>query len=384
MNPRDIYNGIGTLSDIELLVSDTDDGESHYLEFKQVKLNLDTANKADVGDFKLDVAKEMSAFANTDSGVIILGYDGKTKTVVNDTPNLQDWVDKNVADMIEPRLSGIMTKIVGDKRKNTAVVMHIPKGKAVPYRVASTGSYSKKKTCVREYYQRIGTNSIPIPEPIVRTMYRSSDSALDIEIFPKIIEAKDHIHESSEGRGFIRIGLFVKPDPTRLIEKYYLSSEAYLLDEGFRRLNEEPLTISQHALKDTVIPPTDELFELNTFDIRSEVIRKSTGLLPPPSIDTDNMDFQDTETISLAAFRNVFAIHLQTKYACDSMPMKMDNRIVVIGDRKNIDTKAKPEESYWIDEKCKVVRYISFGPNSNLEPMYAMEHYIGEQVNNET
>ena len=381
MSSLDLFNKIEDISDIQAVSSDTEDGESHYVEFKQVRLDLYVANKADVGDFKLDIAKEVSAFANTDSGVIILGYDGEAKKVINNTANLQDWVDKNLADMLEPRLSGVMTKTVGSKDK--VVVMYSPKGRAIPYRVASVGSCSpKRRANLREYYQRIGTNSVPIPEPIVRTMYRSSDSALDIEIFPKIIEAKDHVHESEGGRGFLRLGLFVKPDSTRLIEKYYLSSEAHLLDRNFKKLNKEPIVINEGSLKDTVIPPANKLFRLSSLDIRSAIKSHAPSWT---AIDVENMDYggQDTETVSHDTFQNMYAVHIRTEYACDGMPTREDERIIVFGFKRDIDDDSWYEESYWIDERCMVIRYISFGPNDDSTPMYAMEAYIRKNINHE-
>lgn len=384
MSPLDVYNNVADISDIESILSDTDDGESHNVEFKQVRLNLATAKKADVGDFKLDIAKEMSAFANTDAGIIILGYDGKDRKIVNATKNLQNWVDKSVADMLEPKLSGVMIKTIGDTEK--VVVVYIPKGRSIPYRVASVGSSSSNKSYMREYYQRIGTNSIPIPEAIVRTIYRSSDSALDIEIFPEIIEAKEHVHESDTGRGFIRIGLFVKPDATRLIEKYYLSSEAYLLDNNFNKLNKEAIIVKETSLKDSVIPPADKLFQLEDLMIRSEVAPDRSSSYSGLTIDSENMDFQGqgTATIAHNVFQNTYAIHLHTEYACDGMPMRTDDRIIVTGYMRGIDKKTWHEESYWIDERCKVVRYISFSPEgNNLDAMYAMEGYIRKNINHE-
>lgn len=381
MSPLSIYNRVTTLSDIESILSDTDDGESHNVEFKQVRFDLNSAKKSDIGDFKLDIAKEMSAFANTDAGIIILGYDGKERKAVNSTADLQNWIDRNIADMLEPKLSGIMVKTIGDDER--VVVLHIPKGKSIPYRVASVGSSASNKSYIREYYQRIGTNSIPIPEAIVRTMYRSSDSVLDIEIFPKIIEAKDHIHESKEGRGFIRIGLFVKPDSTRLIEKYYLSSEAFLLDGNFNRMNKEPITISEGSLKDSVIPPTSELFKLSSIDVRCALADKTSSWPSVAAVNTDNLDFNGTQTISSGVFQRIFALHVRTEYACDGMPMKVDNRLIVIGEKRDIEGDRKPAESYWIDERCKVVRYIDFGPGHNIEEMYSMEQYIGEFINHE-
>lgn len=364
-------------------MSDTDDGESHNVEFKQVRLDLNSAKKLDVGDFKLDIAKEMSAFANTDAGVIVLGYDGKEKKVVNSTDKLEDWIDKNIPDMLEPRLSGFSMKTIGDKEK--IVILHIPKGKSIPYRVASVGSSSKNKSYIREYYQRIGTNSKPIPEAIVRTMYRSTDSAIDIEIFPKLLEKQARVHNNSDvGRGSIKLGLYAQPDATRLIEKYYLLSEAFLLSSSFHIMNEEPISICAGMIKDSIIPPTEDIFELDTFDILSKVAKKTNGFLDTTLPGMDNMPMLGAEVVSSAIFDSIYAIHVQTKYACDGMPMKTDNKIIVLGDKNALSEDSWHEESYWVDEKCLVDRYVSFSSDrGNLDIMYAMENYIRKNINNE-
>src|SRR5690606_26457088 len=126
-----------------------------YLENKSVDIDLYKAQPSDIGDFKLRLAKEMSAFANTDSGIIAVGI-GDNLAVVNRTSGLVDWLDKNIRDLLEPHLAGISIKECQDSNGNVFALMYVPKGRVMPYRVGSVKSCSKEKKNLREYFQRIG------------------------------------------------------------------------------------------------------------------------------------------------------------------------------------------------------------------------------------
>lgn len=66
---------------------ETEDGEWSHLELKAVMDDLATTKKSQMGDFKLRIGKEMSAFSNTDAGVIAIGM-SKERKVVNAASNL--------------------------------------------------------------------------------------------------------------------------------------------------------------------------------------------------------------------------------------------------------------------------------------------------------
>src|SRR5690606_22597865 len=119
--------------------------------------------------------------ANTDSGIIAVGI-GDNLAVVNRTSGLVDWLDKNIRDLLEPHLAGISIKECQDSNGNVFALMYVPKGRVMPYRVGSVKSCSKEKKNLREYFQRIGTNSVPIPMPIVRSLYLSNERSLDITV----------------------------------------------------------------------------------------------------------------------------------------------------------------------------------------------------------
>ena len=221
MDTRVTFNNIDTLEDWTKHKGATSDGEDPHLENKAVEIDLKHAQPSDIGDFKLRIAKEMSAFANTDSGILAIGISDNLQ-VSNKTSNLIDWLDKNIRDLLEPQLAGIDFKVCKDDNDGEFVLVHIPKGRVIPYRVGSVKSCSKEKRSLREYFQRIGTNSVPIPMPIVRSLYLSNERSLDIETFVEPTRVYQDNNGDSE-EPYIELGLIVKPDQIRLVNEYYLN-----------------------------------------------------------------------------------------------------------------------------------------------------------------
>lgn len=353
MDTRKIFDDVKRLQDIVDLASNTTDGESNSLEFKSVHQDLWKASKSDIGDFKLTLAKEMSAFANTDSGILIIGFDGKKQKIDNATPKLEEWLDRHVGSMLEPQLPGVIFHTISDASNGEVVILYVPKCNAIPYRVASVGSYSKK-SLVREYYQRVGTNSMPMAEAIVRGLYRSNDRSIDLEVYPEIVGMRA---TSSDRRGIIRLGLKVKTDPSRLITKYYLDTEAYILDSRLKPFRGIPFSIHSSTLKDQPIPPSGEIFELDTFDIRSKTDKGGDAMYGGP-LDYDNMDTGNTETITESMFNGAYALYIITRFACDGMPMKTDKRLIIFGHDRTTGVGKIPLDSSSFG-KCKVVSWLS-------------------------
>ena len=67
---KKIYDSIKTVEDINKYLSDTDDGESGIIEFKEVDQLNDKSKKA---TFRAKIAKEMCAFANSEGGILVVG-----------------------------------------------------------------------------------------------------------------------------------------------------------------------------------------------------------------------------------------------------------------------------------------------------------------------
>ncbi len=263
MNLKKIYNSTTTLEEWLSYKGSTEDGESSYFENKEVGIDLNTTTPSTVGDFKLRIAKEMSAFANTDSGIIALGIDSKLQ-VNNLTARLEDWLDKNIRDMLEPQLSGIALKTCTDSAGNEFVLMYVPKGNVIPYRASSVKSCEKEKKNLREYFQRTGTNSVPIPMPIVRSLYLSNERATDVSARVKPVAV--HLGDEEE-QPYIELGIEIKPDQTRLINEYYLKASVLLLDVNLKPLNKVAIDLvpfGPNSPQRPIIPP-DSIYPMNEF-----------------------------------------------------------------------------------------------------------------------
>lgn len=147
----------------------------------------------------------------------------------NESRNLYDWIDENASSFIEPINSGMKFKSC-DTTVGQFVVMLVPAGRDIPYRVCSAkyADGAKKKDVIRQYYQRNGTNSAPIPEPIVRYMYKSASRQIHFEAYSDI----EYIGKSDDGlRDVIDLCQLVRPDEVRFVDgwSYYVSSEVILV-----------------------------------------------------------------------------------------------------------------------------------------------------------
>lgn len=360
MNTKQIYNDTVTLDDWSRRSGATEDSESSHLENKEVGVNLNTANPSAVGDFKLRIAKEMSAFANTDSGIIAIGVDSKLK-VKNNTTNLEDWLDKNIKDMLEPQLSGISLKTCIDTYGREFVLMYVPKGNVVPYRVASVKSCEKEKKILREYFQRIGTNSVPIPMPIVRSLYLSNERATDISAYVKPITV--HLGNSEE-EPYIELGIEVKPDQTRLINEYYLEANVTLLNEDFKPIHKSPIDMSPYgpnSPQHPIIPPDNKNHLLDTFRIQQKIQSSNYYGFDPLDIDFS------TKRIPAATYKNIRALYVKTKFACDGLPLKEDKRLLIFDATiKNSEINSRAHEMDGWSKNCLVVSWHSITDESGL------------------
>jgi len=358
---REIFDSISTLDDLKTV---SNNEESAYIELKSVTEDVNKAKPAAIGDFKLRIAKEMCAFANTDSGVIAVGIDENNFQVLNNTKNLLEWLDNNMRHMLEPQLSSIITKTCVDKTGGEFVLIYVPKGNVMPYRVAAPSKYELKKDIAREYYQRIGTHSEKIAMPIVRSLYLSNNRVTNISASSRLIKygANDDRHKE------MLFSVVISPDNARLIVDYYLESEMVLLNKNFEPVLKEPIDIGWWHKDKPNIPPSDEPYDFNIHTITSDPEAK---YLPDIT--------GDTTSLSLAVMGRIYAAYIKTSFACDGVPKKVDNRLIILGDHTEIKENAWHETNNWIDEKCVVDRYVSFGPHDdNMTELYAMEHYIKE------
>lgn len=363
MDTRKVFGSVNNLEDWFSYSGSTTDGESPYFENKAVDLDLHTAKPSEVGDFKLRIAKEMSAFANTDSGVIALGVDANVQ-VSNRTTHLEDWLDKNIRDMIEPQLAGIDFKTCTDNSGNEFVLVYIPKGNVIPYRVSSVKRCEKEKKNLREYFQRIGTNSVPIPMPIVRSLYLSNERSVDVSAYVKPTAV--HLGGAND-QPYIELGIEVKPDQSRLINEYYLESTAVLLDEDLKPLNETPIDLvsfGPNSPQRPIIPPDNKSCIIDTYRIQQEEPKNNYNSLHPPI--ARNLS-DGVEYVPEASYLKICGLYVETKFACDGLPLKEDRRLLIFNSTiksSEIDTRAH-ESTGW-SNNCLVVSWYTITKESSL------------------
>jgi len=364
MDARKIFSSVNNLEDWSSYSSSTADGESPYLENKEVDIDLYKAKPSEIGDFKLRIAKEMSAFANTDSGIIALGIDSNLH-VSNKTARLEDWLDKNIRDMIEPQLAGVDFKTCTDAAGKEFVLVYVPKGNVIPYRVSSVKSCEREKKNLREYFQRIGTNSVPIPMPIVRSLYLSNERSVDISAYIKPIAV--HLGDS-EDLPYIELGIEVRPDQSRLINEYYLEATVLLLDEDLKPLQKTPIDLvpfAPNSPQRPIIPPDNKSHIIDTCRIQQEEPQtNSGGLLSPVTFD---MPFDGVERIPKASFLKIRGFYVETKFACDGLPLKEDRRLLIFDATvKNNEITTRAHEMTGWSKDCLVVSWFAVTEESGL------------------
>ena len=94
----------------------------------------------------------------------------------------------------------------------------------------------------RNYYARSGTNSIPLNEGIVRSLYLTDGRVSKISVFtePRI-----------EPEGHISLNILAEPDSVYYVDRYYDSEKYLLLDEDGNTIKNEEDGLPWIELKHT-------------------------------------------------------------------------------------------------------------------------------------
>lgn len=233
---RKIYHNIVNIDDINKYLSDTDDGESGIIEFKEVDQLNDKSKKA---TFRAKIAKEMCAFANSEGGILVVGVkvkDGKVIPACKES-NLENFLEKQkISKYLEPSLKGLNFKSLGvEDGSNKPVIIMIPKSEFLPHRTINNYNdvEGKSKDIVGEYFVRESSDSRKLSEQLVRAMYLSASRLPRFEIKPDIelFYGKDKYEHSR-----IEIKSVVNPDPAKFIKDYYCDIRVKLFDDKFKEI----------------------------------------------------------------------------------------------------------------------------------------------------
>lgn len=126
---KEIFASLNKLEDLQKLVSESEDGESPWLEFKAIKRQSNEKDKEFVRHQKSLLAKEICAFLNTSDGIIAWGIDCNNGTlkIANDyDKSLYDLLDKCIQTIVQPSPKGVGLKTLKTKGGN-ALLIFVPK-----------------------------------------------------------------------------------------------------------------------------------------------------------------------------------------------------------------------------------------------------------------
>lgn len=326
MNPtRLLYDGIHALKDIRSQMANTADGESTIFEFKEIVSAIGSDDKK----IKSLIAKEICAFLNSNDGILCVGIknDGGVLKISNAySSSLEDLIDKSISSLFEPNPSGILTKTI-KSGKDSFVVIYIPFSNVAPHRVAANKSL--ESDFQKNYYTRMMSNSVPMPEHLIKAMYLSNGRLPSLEAYPVITRLSP---------SYIEIRHFIKPDKFKFIKKdeYYTEMKAMLFDGNFNVMRTEDgdfLNIENSF--SSALHPSNEDYLINThtiYRIQDEYLPEDNNdifsLVPRIEIPTFEYDMDNSQTkLREEPFNAIYGIYIQTSIACEGMPLKTDHTL---------------------------------------------------------
>lgn len=334
MDIKDIFNKIEKIEDIKKYMSDIEDGETSYLEFKGVHHNLlDKSEKKESAKFRLTIAKEICAFANTDGGILIIGVDkreGEGLKLRNECENMESWADKNLTDLLEPRLHGFSVKSIGSDSENKPIAIYVPQSKMAPHRVRN--NYPKilkgEKEIIdipAEYFVRRGTKSEKLEENLVRAMYLSGGRAPSFRIRPDI---RYYYEDYDSGRSRIEVRSIVSPDKSKFIKDYYYDMKIAFFDGFFNEIVVNESVAFEVYARQAIYPSGDEyvLDEKTCAMARKPQKPRETSTfmgidINLPSIDEYGSTMFDQGNISYDNFTKIKYLVVDVEYACEGMQL---------------------------------------------------------------
>ena len=215
-----------TEEDLRELISSQAE-ESIHLDFKAAGA-LDKTNEK-----RAEIAKDVSAFANSDGGIIVYGiieenHVASDFSFIDGNEYTKEWLERVINDGVQRRILGIQIspiRVNGDI-KQTVYVVKIPRSANAPH------------MCVKRhiYYRRFNFESVPMEDYEIRDLYnRTSIPKLEIvncsfyklketnneivyNLFAGIANCGNHVCESYKLCFYINTGIYcnVSYEPLRV------------------------------------------------------------------------------------------------------------------------------------------------------------------------
>ena len=182
-------------SDLEVLIKARVE-ESLTLDYKQ------SASLKDNDNGKKEIAKDVSAFANSNGGRLIYGIIEKDNmplsidSGVNETRFSREWLENVITSNISPRIGGVIIKPVSLAPGQCVYIIEVPAANVDGPHQASD----------KRYYKRFNFKSVPMEDYEVRDVMRRSTTPL---LYPRA--AIGHVREiPDDGRMIINIQFVIE------------------------------------------------------------------------------------------------------------------------------------------------------------------------------
>lgn len=263
-----------TPADIQSLI-DNNVEESIHLDFKASQALDKTEKKKD------EIAKDVSAFANSDGGVIVYGVNEKNHcadsiSYIDGSTITKEWLEQVINSKINKRIVGVQIFPVrfDDKISQTVYVVKIPRSDNVPHMSSD-----------RRYYRRYNFVSVPMEEYEVRdAVLRVKKSKLSIVSY-YLVEKKGN---SDNGKIAYSFGVGIKNTSSQ-VETVYKVNTSFTTSTGIIKVidfNWDPAKDSiNYAVVDSDVVISgvgrapifpDEKIDLCRFDIemRPEAVQR--------------------------------------------------------------------------------------------------------------
>ena len=233
---RRLFDRIETEADIQALL-DEEEPETLHLDYKEVVANPTRPQRRELERL---LAKALSAFANADGGVIILGVKDAPRELspIADLVVMDLWVNEQISRLVSFPIPGVLTeKIPAAANDGTGYLkVLVPASDMAPHR-------SQKN---HRYYFRTGDSTLPMEHyqvadafgrrhrPILKLLVRLENDILPGRPGHRALVA--HIGLKNSGRAVARFPLLQIHETTRDLQPYQ-----YVVPDGRPRgLVEEP------------------------------------------------------------------------------------------------------------------------------------------------